>query len=170
MDTRTARRKRGRRTRPAEAQDFDLDNFVPNVVSTLTRYLHGAMTRSLVPLGMNIPEWRVTFCLMRNDSSTLNEIVEMTGLKQSSLSRTLARMERKGLISRSRRETDSRFMDARITDHGRKMGRRATLAVQSACEEELAVLDAGEREVFIATMKRLIANIDPPDRPTIFQY
>ena len=141
--------------------DIDLVNFVPYVVSQLTRYLHAEMGRALAPLDMNLAEWRVSVCLSRHEQRSLNEIVEFTGHNQSSLSRTIVRMENKNLVRRSRHAGDRRFMDIRITAKGRRMCNKATMAVQDACDEVLSVLNENDRLNFLTTMEKLLVNAPP---------
>ncbi len=170
-----ANRRKHKRERSAptglDAVNIDLPNFVPYVVSLLMRRLHGVMARALAPLEMNIAEWRVTVCLSRHEKCTLNEVVEFTGLVQSSLSRSIVRMENKGLVRRARHPGDRRFINIRITDRGRRMCRRATTAVQAACDQELQVLSEADRRKFLTTMKKLLANIPPPPtQPDLKEY
>lgn len=149
---------------------FDVKDFIPRLTSSLTVHLHGVMTEALLPYTINIAEWRVILCLHDGRTCTLNELVDMTGLNQSSLSRVAVRVEKKGLVTRARRASDARLMNIRITARGEKLYHAATAAVQVACDRELAILTRQEREIFVRSAKKLLASLPPPVRPSGFQY
>ncbi|MCC7414450.1 MAG: MarR family transcriptional regulator [Gammaproteobacteria bacterium] len=128
------------------------------------------MTEALLPYAINIAEWRVIFCLHDGRTCTLNELVNMTGLKQSSLSRLAVRAEKKGLVTRARRPSDARLVDIRITARGRRLYYATTAAVQAACEKALAILTKQERKNFVSSAQKLLASLPPPIHPSGFQY
>jgi len=156
-------------SRPAPV-DIDLTTFVPWLTSSLTRHLHGIMTEALTQLDVSIADWRVMLCLSKADACTLTEVVEFTGLIQSSLSRALVRLENIGLITRSRRRADARLMSIRLTPVGHTVCSQATHVVRQACDAELEVLTRAERETFVRIAHKLLAEIPAPRRSTGILY
>lgn len=149
---------------------IDLEHFIPWLATSMTRYLHGVMTEALAPLGMSIAEWRVMLCVFDGRSYTLTEVVEFTSLNQSSLSRAIVRMEKKGLVTRARRTHDARLMSIEITPAGRVLCERASLAVREACDRELGVLTEVERDSFVRIARKLLAELPPPKREAGLAY
>lgn len=111
---------------------------------------------------LSIPEWRVLLMLSRNDSCSLNELVSLTGVPQSTLSRVIDRMEKKEFLIRIKKAGDNRFSDIRIEQKGIESVTPATNALQQACNQALASLDEEERESMIGTMKKLIGLMENP--------
>lgn len=142
--------------------EIDLDNFFPYIVSTLTRDFHSVMDRTLSTMQLSIPEWRVLLMLTRNESCSLNELVNLTGVPQSTLSRVIDRMEKKQFLVRIKKAGDNRFSDIRIGDKGLETVTPATNALQQACNQALASLDTEERDSMIGTMKKLIGLMENP--------
>lgn len=138
---------------------YDLENFAPYIVSTLSRLFADLLEKSLKAEGLSLSNWRVLLCLEKYNERTLNQIVEYTLLPQSTLSRSLARMEERGLISRTRQDADGRTYDIRITGKGSKKIEKTYYAVQEACEKPLLSLDPEERELWMTTMKKIIKSI-----------
>lgn len=149
---------------------LDLGRFIPWLATSMTRYLHGVMTEALAPLRISIAEWRVMLCVFDGGSYTLNDVVGFTNLNQSSLSRAIVRMEKKGLVTRSRRSHDARLMSIEITPTGRDLCERASLMVREACDQELAVLTKPERDSFVRIAQKLLAELPPPKRPAGLSY
>jgi len=150
--------------------EHDLQNFIPWLASSLTRYLHGVMTEALAPHGISIAEWRIILGVIDGRSYSLTDVTEFTGLNQSSLSRAIVRIENKGLVTRSRRSHDARLMNIEITPAGRLLCERASTAVRAACDRELGVLTSTERETFVRISRKLLAGLPPPKREVGLDY
>ena len=138
---------------------FDLENFVPYTVSTLSRQLAALLEDALKKQGLTLSNWRVLLCLTRYEKRTLNQIVEYTRVPQSTLSRALDRMEERGLIRRNKKNDDQRIYDIEITERGRNTLETSFKSVQSACEEPLAFLDREEKKAWMVTTKKIIAHL-----------
>lgn len=149
---------------------IELDRFIPWLATSMTRYLHGVMTEALTPLKISIAEWRVILCVVDGRSYTLTEVTEFTSLNQSSLSRAIVRIEKKGLVTRSRRTHDARLMSIEITPAGRALCERASRVVREACDRELGVLTQAERDSFVRIARKLLAGLPPPKREAGLAY
>ncbi len=138
---------------------FDLENFAPYMLSTLSRKFSVLLEKSLRSEGLSLSNWRVLLCLSTYEQRTLNQIVDYTLLPQSTLSRSLVRMEERGLISKTRRSDDARNYKIKITQQGRNKLENTMQTVQIACEEPLKILTADEKKVWMKIMKKIIANV-----------
>lgn len=138
-----------------DSKDIDLENFFPYVVSTVTRIFHSIMDENLKELGVNVAEWRVLICLSRNETRTLNDIVEFTKLPQPSLSRVISKMNKKGLLTNTKRDADSRFLDIRITEQGRNIVANANSKLLPAVQERLEALSEKDNLTLMNLLKTL---------------
>lgn len=143
--------------------EIDLNNFFPYIVSTLSRDFQNVMDKTLSTMQLSVPEWRVLLMLSRNNACSLNELVSLTGVTQSTLSRVIDRMEKKELLIRIKKAGDNRFSDIRIREKGIEAVTPATDALQQACNQALANLEDEERDSMIETMKKLIGLIENPE-------
>ncbi len=137
-------------------EEFELEEFVPYIVSTLSRQFATLLEKSLKEKGLSISNWRVLLCLSKYEKRTLNEIVDYTLLPQSTLSRSLNRMEERGLISRTRRRNDHRTYDIEITKVGQATLEDTVQDVKKMCDEPLTILEPDERENWLSTTNKII--------------
>lgn len=138
---------------------IDLDNFAPYIVSTLSRQFATLLETSLKKKGLSISYWRVLLCLSTHETRSLNQIVEYTLIAQSTLSRSLVRMEKKGLITRERKPEDNRLFNIKITDYGATILNETFNAIQKSCAKQLSGLSEEETKTWIETMKKIISHM-----------
>ena len=62
------------------------------------------------------PHWRAAFLLRRRPNMGVRELARLTGYSKQAASRTLAELERAGLVEKSAAELDARRRPARLTD------------------------------------------------------
>jgi DNA-binding MarR family transcriptional regulator len=79
-------------------------------------------------------------------------------------------MEKKGLVTRSRRSHDARLMSIEVTPAGRSLCERASTMVREACDRELSVLTQTERDTFVRIARKLLAELPPPKRAAGLSY
>jgi len=139
-------------------RQFDLENFAPYIISTLSRQFATLLEQSLKKKGLSISNWRVLLCLSEYKTRTLNEIVDYTLLPQSTLSRSLNRMQDRNLIIRQKRKDDHRTYDIEITNFGLSTLSTTYKEIQAICDEPLAVLTSEEKQFWLSTTKKIIDN------------
>ena len=72
----------------------------------------------LAPLGVTYPQYLVLLVLWETDSITVSELGDRLQLDSGTLSPLLRRMEKAGLLERSRRSEDERSVQVSLTTHG----------------------------------------------------
>ena len=77
-----------------------------------------AFDDALTGVGGSLPTWLVAIALKREPSATQQQIAGFAGIRGATLSHHLDGMERKGLITRRRHETDRRSHVVQLTDEG----------------------------------------------------
>lgn len=139
--------------------DFDLSTFLPYRLALLSRAVQSLLSSALEECGLTVAQWRVYLCLVRKGPSTLNDVVAFTRLPQSSLSRSIARMDEKGLVRSRRNPADRRHSVIEITPAGRQQLAVAIEAVNRTCDDALS-LAPEERARFGKTVESLIDRLE----------
>jgi len=94
------------------------------------------------------------------------ELAEIIGWEQSRVSHHLARMERRGLVRRTRHPTDNRGADVHLTDEGRVTFLRAAKGHSRAVREHFAdVLSVAQLQSLAEIMETLKQHLDITGRP-----
>lgn len=79
----------------------------------------------LEPLGLTYPQYLVLLVLWEHDRQTVGEIGERLLLESNTLTPLLQRMEREGLIVRTKGTSDTRQTVVELTPHGKRLERKA---------------------------------------------
>ncbi|MEF9605476.1 MarR family transcriptional regulator, partial [Paracoccus sp. PXZ] len=126
-----------------------------------------AFSRQLVAVygreyGLSREEWRLLFLL--EDAGRIDSLAlaGRTSLDKVQVSRAAARLEQKGLISRSIPGSDRRLREYAITESGRELFRRAFGAVAGRAEAVLQAMPAEDRmalERGLAALDRALAGL-----------
>ena len=104
---------------------------------------------------LQVPEWRVLASLSDGDGMTVGELANRA-LRQPTMTKTIDRMEKSGLVDRRQGEPDRRQVRIFITAEGR---RRIVAALKEAKHHEKEVLaeySADEAQRLKSMLKTLI--------------
>lgn len=77
-----------------------------------------ALVSRLGALDLHPGQELIVVDLHENPDSTQAELVKRLGVDQSTVAKALARMERAGMVARSRSDTDARVVRSRLTPRG----------------------------------------------------
>ncbi len=124
-----------------------LDGFVPYQIYRITNSLNQRL-RARMPI--SVSRWRVLGVLRANGTLTINEIAECAAMEQPTVSRTVTRLVRDGLVSRRAAKQDSRYMEVSLTAAGQRVFdtvypiavEHQTNALRGFSKSELATLQA----------------------------
>ena len=100
--------------------------------------------------------------LWERDGVTQKELVARLDIEQATIANTLTRMERDGLIRRTRHPTDARAQQIWLTSRSRDIRDRAYAAANEVNGIALANLNESERAALIDYMTRIIAAMQMP--------
>ena len=95
-----------------------LDGFVPYQIYRITNSLNQRL-RARMPI--SVSRWRVLGVLRANGTLTINEIAECAAMEQPTVSRTVTRLVRDGLVLRRAAKQDSRYMEVSLTAAGQRV-------------------------------------------------
>lgn len=152
----TPRQGRKRQTKAAEAL---FDNFLPYLITRLAYQLNGDLVQKLRGEDINLARWRVLAVLAMGDGLTITEIIERAMMQQSALSRVLMKMEDEGLVVRTQRSGDARYVEVFLTDKGRALFKALDPVVRRRQERLLAGFSPEEAEAAFHLMRRLSDNL-----------
>ena len=88
-------------------------------LSALNAALNRHAAQKLRPSGLTLLEWRVLFVLDKIQPTTSTLIAEVSMIDRGQLSRTIAKMQKNGLLEAEESETDLRMKLIKMTEAGR---------------------------------------------------
>jgi len=143
------------------SDEFDgpeiLGEFVPYLAHRIGTLMDRNIDPHLKEVRLSIEMWRVLFVLAYVGDHNLVALSGATGVRTSTLSRLVGRMEQRELISRVRSEQDNRTVEVSILAAGRQIVDRLTpyaleirdMAEQNFSDEELPVLKSYLRRLYM---------------------
>ena len=128
-------------------------------VSILRRLL------SVFPDDLSFNEYDVLFNLYRQSdhAARIRDLTKHLLLTQPSVSRLIARIEARGLVTRSRDPHDARGTVITLSEHGLELFRRVGALHSTAIAREMSVLTAAEVEELLRLTRKL-RGADPTAR------
>src|SRR6185312_16160924 len=96
----------------------ELEDFPPYLFHLVAACLNQRLLERLRPHGVTVQRWRVLMVVANLGPRTISELVRLTLIPQSALSRVVDQMERDGLVARWASKTDSRSVRVQLTEHG----------------------------------------------------
>lgn len=129
------------------------------LVNRLGRMFAAALQERIVPLGLTIGAFPVLLALWDRDGRSQREIAASLPMDETTLVRTLDRMQRDGLVERSRDAQDRRRVLVTLTDRGRALREPALAAADAVNAQALAGLSAGDAEIARRLMTRMIEGL-----------
>jgi DNA-binding MarR family transcriptional regulator len=153
-----------KRPGPADPLAFKLDRHIFYLFGQIYGRRDQQLTRSLRRFGLSVPQWRVLAALLDLGTCAINRLADLTVVDRTTLSRTLDRMERQGLVAREQAEGDKRSYLMRLTEEGRAMFRRIWPVISYHNERAVRGISRAEMERLTATLSKMIANVaEPPE-------
>lgn len=142
------------------SSDFERDTSAGYLANHMARVFALALDAELHPLGLRLGAFPALLLLWEGDGLTQRDLVKNLDIEQPTMAATLTRMERDGLIQRSRDETDGRAQRIRLTARGRAIEAPAKAAAQRVNAIALRGFANPERTAFLQAMRRVIANFE----------
>ena len=146
---------------PAEAgPTLDLERYVPAFVTFIANKLSNSATAFYQQqFGVNVTEWRIMSLLAIEPGIPASRICHVIGFDKGPVSRTLAGLEKRGLISIRTDPHDGRTHSISLTAKGRSTHDKVIAAALERERRLLSCLSKDEREVLIGLLRRLHENL-----------
>jgi DNA-binding MarR family transcriptional regulator len=133
------------------------------LVNRAARAFANRLATDLRPHGVGIGQWAVLLHLWANDGLTQAQLSRRVAIEQPTMVRTIDRMVRDGLVTRSPDPNDGRATRINLTARGSALrDRLVPLAVEV---NQAATAALSEREV--ATLRRLLAKLVAAEAGTL---
>ncbi|WP_407520104.1 MarR family winged helix-turn-helix transcriptional regulator [Methylobacterium oryzisoli] len=143
-----------------EAPRLDLDRYVPALLTFVANKLsRSANTTYQRRFGVNVTEWRILSLLALEPGIPAARICHVIGFDKGPVSRTLAAMERRGLVDTAEDPGDARRRLIRLTEAGAALHDRIIVVALERERRLLACLDAEQQATLIGLLNRLHANL-----------
>ena len=147
-------------SQPADAPDFDLDRhpffWMTQVISARAAQLAAV----LKPYRMRAPEWRALAAIYGRKRCSMSELSDLSSIDRTTLSRTVDRMQRAGLLVRLSDAEDARVTRLSLTTRGEQLFGRIWPAVDRLNAAAQAGLPDGATDMLRWTLARMKANLD----------
>lgn len=129
------------------------------VVNHMARLFAKGLQERIAPLGIVIGQFPVLLELWEKDGVTQKELLERLALEQATLANTLTRMERDGLIRRTKNPSDARSQQIWLTDQAQSVRDQAYEAANDQNGVALSNLTESEKAQFMELTDRIIRSM-----------
>ncbi|WP_253262471.1 MULTISPECIES: MarR family winged helix-turn-helix transcriptional regulator [unclassified Roseobacter] len=130
----------------------------------MARLFARAIHARIKPLGLSPGNFPAMLELWARDGQTQSELVQRLDIEQATMANTLTRMERDGLITRTKDADDGRLQRIWLTERGKSLQNPATEAARSENARALQGLTAEEQDAFLALMRHVIQTLRDPSK------
>jgi MarR family transcriptional regulator, organic hydroperoxide resistance regulator len=110
---------------PAETDETRLDDMVCFALHAASRAVTAAYRPLLEPLGLTYPQYLVLSTLWERGDQTVGELVELLQLDYGTMTPLLKRLEKRGLVRRTRSRDDERTVVVGLTEEGTNLREHA---------------------------------------------
>ena len=134
---------------------FDIESALTYRVSQLYTRLSTGTTHDLATFGLVLREWRVMAMLARHEPLSASELVARSPLDKASVSRAIASLQQRDLVSVAPSTEDARVKVLRLTDAGWDLYGR--IAPRSVARQKalMSVLTVSERASLMSMLDRI---------------
>ncbi|AXT28197.1 MarR family transcriptional regulator [Ruegeria sp. AD91A] len=136
--------------------DFEKENSAGYLVNHMARLFAKELQQRIAPLGIVVGQFPVLLELWLKDGVTQKDLLAKIDVEQATLANTLNRMERDGLIKRTKSPADARAQLIWLTEKATALRNRAYEAAQTVNADALQILNEAERTQFMNSMRLVI--------------
>ena len=139
---------------------FTLKSSPGHLLRRAQQYAHDLYAKQVGPKGPTPRQFEVLHTVAKNEGLSQTDLVRATGIDRSTLADMIARMIKKGLLSRQRTKDDARANAVSITAAGKRMLASATAAVSKAEAATIGVLPVSQRSAFMKALSAYAEALD----------
>lgn len=139
---------------------YSLKSSPGHLLRRAQQYAHDLYAKEVSASGPTPRQYEVLHVVAQNAGLSQTDLVGHTGIDRSTLADMIARMMKKGLLSRKRTKEDARANAVSITASGRKMLNSANAKVAKAERAALSVLPKGQQAGFMKALKAYADALD----------
>ncbi len=139
---------------------FALKKSPGHLLRRAQQYSHDLYSQQVGSSGPTPRQFEVLHTVAANAGLSQTDLVRHTGIDRSTLADMIARMIKKGLLSRQRTKADARANSVSITAAGRRMLTSALPRVSKAEAEALKVLPKSQQGTFLRALETYAKALD----------
>lgn len=132
----------------------------------VSNHVSHSFARKLAGSGATVAEWVILREIFEAGKTSPGRLAKSTGLTRGAVSKLVDRLVHKHLVSRTEADRDRRFQDVELTAAGRALVPRLAGLADINDQEYFSRLSAREREMLVATLKKLVALHELKGMPT----
>ncbi|WP_144634712.1 MarR family winged helix-turn-helix transcriptional regulator [Bordetella genomosp. 13] len=141
----------------SDSQNLSDDNtgfLIKQVFHSMNRMLD----QEMAPLELTAMQWRPLALLCKGRADTPAELARLNGVDTGAMTRTLDRLEAKGLVRRTRSLEDRRVIRIELTDSGKEKGRQIPAYIAKVLNHHLRGFSPEEVCQLRHLLRRMLAN------------
>lgn len=139
---------------------LDLDRYVPAFITFIANKLSRSATLFYQrKFGVNVTEWRIMSLLALEPGIPASRICNVIGFDKGPVSRTLALMQSRGLVTIKSDRNDGRSRSIELSAKGNVTHDKVIVAALAREQRLLSCLTATEQETLIGLLRRVHANL-----------
>lgn len=139
---------------------YIVDESLGFAINRTNQKLSNFLTRKFKPYDITPEQWGVLNCLWEKEGIAQKEISKITIKDQTTLTRILDKLERKGFIKRQTTPNDRRVFLIYLTDSGRSLEEVLVPIAYEALDEALQGLSNEEIKQLKVLLNRIYVNVD----------
>ena len=139
---------------------FTLKSSPGHLLRRAQQYANDLYAKGVGASGPTPRQFEVLFAVSQNEGLSQTDLVRETGIDRSTLADMIARMIKKGLLSRKRTKDDARANAVSITPSGKRMLASAMASVNKAEAATLGVLPKAQQSAFMNALRAYAAALD----------
>ncbi|MEP4037626.1 MULTISPECIES: MarR family winged helix-turn-helix transcriptional regulator [unclassified Pseudophaeobacter] len=136
--------------------DFNKDTSAGYLVNHMARLFAKGLQERITPLGIVIGQFPILLELWQKDGVSQRDLLAKLDIEQATLANTLNRMERDGLIKRTKNPADARTQQIWLTEAAKSIRPQAYQAATAVNNASLSALSDAEQAQFMEFMHRII--------------
>ncbi|OZI41473.1 MarR family transcriptional regulator [Bordetella genomosp. 5] len=140
-------------------------------IGFLIKLVYNSMNRMLdqemAPLDLTAMQWRPLAMIFRGRADTPAELARLIGVDTGAMTRTLDRLEAKGLLRRVRSQEDRRVIKLELTDDGQEKAREIPQYIAKVLNLHLRGFSADETAQARHLLMRMLANGSAAGLPAV---
>ena len=144
---------------------FEKENSAGYLANHMARLFAKGLQGRIGRMGLVSGQFPILLELWEKDGVTQRELLAKLDLEQATVANTLTRMERDGLVKRTRHPADARAQQIWLTKKARDVRDDAYAAADAQNKHALSNLSESEQQAFLGYMRRIIAamRVDDPE-------
>lgn len=142
-----------------------LDAFAPYLMNRIMGRYNQALRAEMVAMGLTTAKMRALAVLSVRPGLQMRALADYAVVEQSTLSRAVEALADDGLVSCTRDSADSRSVRVELTEAGQAAFTRLWPHMARAYAGMFRGIGPEERQAFVATLRRMLANVSDQDTP-----